>query len=291
MAIYNLGSINIDYVYRLKALPRPGETVTAHELSTGLGGKGANQSIAVGRGGGAIHHIGAIGRDSDWTLEILGAANVNLDHVVSLDMPSGHAVINVDDEAENAIVLFAGANRQISPGQIENALSKASKGDWLLLQNETNGGVEAAKRAKAMGLNVVYCAAPFSKKAIEEILPFTDLLAVNEIEAAEIRAELPDAEARLREIALLVTKGAQGADYVAGGDVISVSAFKVKAIDTTGAGDTFLGYFLAGIDSGLDISDALKRASAASAMQVTRKGAATAIPLLDEVLAFQERQA
>lgn len=284
MAIYNLGSINIDHSYRMDHLPAPGETIAARTLQTGLGGKGANQSIAIARAGGLVRHIGAIGPEGQWTVDRLEADGVDVSHVARGEVPTGHAIIAVDDAAENAIILFPGANRLVTADQVETALGSAQPGDWLLLQNETSAGVDAARLARGRGLKVCYCAAPFDPEAVRDILPFTDLLSVNEVEEAQLRAALP--QGALDGIDLLVTYGSRGAAYIAGAAATRVDAFKVAPVDTTGAGDTFLGYALSGIDAGQPLDAALTRASAAAAIQVTRPGAAEAIPMGGEVDTF-----
>ncbi len=278
MAIYNLGSVNIDHVYRVPHLPLPGETLASTDFNSGLGGKGANQSIAIGRAGGTVNHIGAIGPEGGWTREILRVSGVNVEHLQTVEVPTGHAIINVDDAGENAIVLFAGANVALTETHIDQALSGTASGDWLLLQNETSLGQYAARIAHEKGMSVAYSAAPFDADSAAKMLPFTDLLAVNEIEASQL------AQAGLSAKKTLITKGADGATF---GDV-SVDAFKVDPVDTTGAGDTFLGYFMAALDQGVSAQDALTRAAAASALQVTRHGAADAIPTMAEVSEFIE---
>ena len=289
MAIFNLGSINIDYVYRLDSLPLAGETVAAQGLMVGLGGKGANQSIAIAKAGGDVRHIGAVGDGAQWATAKMREAGVDVSEVKTVEAPTGHAIINVDSAAENAIVLLEGANGTITKDQINAALDTAVEGDWLLLQNETNNGLYAAQSAQARGMKVAYSAAPFSKEAVSEILPYADLLAVNEIEDEAIRAELPEAAALLSKMLVLVTKGAAGAECIDGTTITEVPAFTVKPVDTTGAGDTFLGYFLASLDNKETVEEALKRAAAASAIQVTREGAADAIPDAQEVTAFMEQ--
>lgn len=281
MTIYNLGSINIDHVYRVPHLPVPGETLSSTDFTSGLGGKGANQSIAIGRAGGAVHHIGAIGADGVWTLDILRDAGVDISMISTIDTPTGHAIINVDDHAENSIVLFPGANRALTEQMIDAALGDAAAGDWLLLQNETNLGSYAAKIARVKGMLIAYSAAPFDAKAAADMLPHTDLLAVNEIEAAQLAAAIGDFTVPM----LLITKGADGAVLQADTET-SAPAFKVTPVDTTGAGDTFLGYFMATIDAGQSVIAALRQASAAAAIQVTRHGAAAAIPTADDTATF-----
>ncbi|MCA8883182.1 MAG: ribokinase [Rhodobacteraceae bacterium] len=286
MPILNFGSINIDHVYRLATLPHPGETIAAASLETGLGGKGANQSIAIARAGGTVRHLGAIGPGGGWTRDLLANAGVDVSAVADLDTPTGHAMIMVDNAAENAIVLFKGANHAIAEAQVCAAMDSAAPGDWFLMQNETNASAYAAKLAHDAGLRVAYCAAPFVPEAVREVLPYVELLSVNALEEAQLRAALPDLVPRLDRMTLLVTYGADGAAHISPAGRVEIDAFKVVPVDTTGAGDTFLGYALAGFDAGLPVATALRRAAAASAIQVTRPGAAAAIPLAAEVDAF-----
>lgn len=286
MAIYNLGSVNIDHVYRVPHLPEPGETLASTSFSSGLGGKGANHSIALARAGGKVFHIGAIGSDGGWLSDKMAKTGVDTRYISVIDIPTGHAIINVDDDAENVIVLFTGANRALTKDMINNALNDASAGDWLLLQNETNLGVYAATVAKDKGMRVAYAAAPFDAEAAVAMLPVTDLLAVNEIEAAQLSEALGVDAADLPVPQVLITRGADGATLQTGDEVISVDAFNVDPVDTTGAGDTFLGYFLCSLDMGSTSQDALLQATAASAIQVTKPGAAEAIPVQSDVTEF-----
>lgn len=286
MAIYNLGSVNIDHVYRVPHLPEPGETLASTSFSSGLGGKGANQSIAIARAGGKVFHIGAIGPDGGWLSNKMAGSGVDTRYISVIDIPTGHAIINVDDYAENIIVLFTGANRALTEDMINNALTGANADDWLLLQNETNLGVYAATAAKDKGMRVAYAAAPFDAKAAVAMLPVTDLLAVNEVEAAQLSEALGVDATDLPVSQVLITRGANGATLQTGDEVISVDAFKVDPVDTTGAGDTFMGYFLCSLDKGGTPQDALLQATAASAIQVTKPGAAEAIPVQIDVTEF-----
>ena len=286
MAIHNLGSINIDHVYSVPHLPGAGETLASSERTTGLGGKGANQSIAAAKAGAEVWHLGAVGADGAWCVEELAAAGVKTDFVATLAVPTGHAIINVDEAGENSIVLYEGANRALEPTTFNPAIEQFSSGDWLLFQNETNLAGFMTRMATASGLKVAYAAAPFSAEAVSDVLEKIDLLAVNEIEAAQLAETLGVALCQLPVRNLLVTKGAAGAEFREGDDVIEVPAFPVAPVDTTGAGDTFLGYFLAGLDRGVSTKEALLLASGAAALQVTKPGAADAIPELTEVQAF-----
>ena len=288
MTIYNFGSINADLFYSVPHLPAPGETLAATGYSTGLGGKGANQSAAVALAGSNVIHIGAIGRDGLWTVQHLRQFGVDTAHVTMRDTPTGHALITVDPQGENAIVLFPGANMEQSLSQVESALSAASIGDMLMLQNETPLAREAAEIAKSRGLDVIYSAAPFSATAVQEVLPFADMLVMNAVEAEQLSKSFGTALEDIDVPHLLITKGGDGATWhdLQDGDEIHVPAFPVETVDTTGAGDCFVGYLAAGLDQGLDKRQAMRRAGAAAAIQITRPGTADAIPTSDEVDAF-----
>ena len=286
MAIWSLGSINIDHVYRLAHLPGAGETLNATALDHGLGGKGANQSIAAGRAGAQTTHIGAMGQADDWVIDRLTSSGVDTAHIHRLsDHVTGHAIILVDRNAENCIIVHPGANRALTIDMILPSLSQIVAGDVLLLQNETSCQVEAAQIARKAGATVVYSAAPFDIDAVRAILPHTSILAMNAGEAEKLFAAIPD---DLDIDGLLITRGGDGAEYrdLRSGQVHHHPAFPVTPVDTTGAGDTFAGYFAAALDRGDSPEQALRLASAAAAIQVTRHGAADAIPMRDEVLAF-----
>lgn len=283
MTVYNLGSINIDHVYRVPHLPAPGETLSALAYAQGLGGKGANQSVAAARAGARCVHIGGVGPNSDWVLLEMERYGVDLAGVSTLREPTGHAIINVDPGAENAIVIYPGANRAISADMAAAALTAARPGDSLLMQNETSAQASAAALGASRGLRVIYSAAPFDIAAVLAALPHVSLLVMNEIEAEQLRA----AQGALPQTDCIITKGAKGAEWIsAGTEPLFVPAFKVVPVDTTGAGDTFIGTLAAGLDLGLERVVAMRRAAAASAIQVTRPGAAPAIPTAAEVDAF-----
>ena len=284
--IFNLGSINVDHIYRVPHFPEPGETLLSKGYSSGLGGKGANQTIAIARAGGQVAHIGAIGDDALWTREILEKAGADVSAISVLESATGHAIINVDASGENCIVLFEGANILVSEGQISAALAKAKAGDWFLLQNEVNNGLFAAKLARAKGLKVAFVAAPFDAKKVQNMLPFVDLLSVNEGEAAMVCEALGVSEDEIPVEKLLITRGGEGISYRDGATRLKQPVFSVEPVDTTGAGDTFMGYFLAELDARKAPQQALRVAAAAAAIQITRVGTAVAIPLMDDVSGF-----
>lgn len=286
MTILCVGSINIDHVYRVPHHPAAGETIAAREYSVFLGGKGANMSLAAAAAGGDVRHVGALGDDGGWCRDRLARAGVDVSAIATVAAATGHAIINVDDAGENVIVIHAGANHALTEAHLETTISRAAPGDWLLLQNETNLVPFAARTARAAGLKVAYAAAPFDPQDAGQVLPHADLLAVNRIEAAQLAAHLGVAEGDLPVASVLVTRGSEGAVLRHADDTIEVPAFPVKPVDTTGAGDTFLGTFLARLDGGAGPDVALRTASAAAAIQITRPGAADAIPDAAEVEAF-----
>ncbi|MDU8927907.1 ribokinase [Alisedimentitalea sp. MJ-SS2] len=285
MTIYNLGSINADLFYSVPHLPRPGETLAATGHSTGLGGKGANQSVAAALAGSSVVHIGAVGLDGAWAVQRLREFGVDTAHVSTVDAPTAHAIINVDPQGENAIVIFSGANIRQSLTQLKSTLSAASSGDSLMLQNETNLQVEAAQEARRRGLQVIYSAAPFDAQAVQEMLPHTDVLVMNAVEAGQLSKALSIKIEDLSVAHVLITRGSQGAAWhdLKSGEVIEVPAHAVTPVDTTGAGDCFIGYVVAGLDQGMSAEEAMRLGSAASAIHVTRPGTADAIPARDEV--------
>ena len=285
MAIWNLGSINLDMVYSLPHMPTPGETLAATAFQQFLGGKGANMSVAGARAGSHVCHIGAVGANGVESRDKLTEFGVDTRHIAVLDCATGHAIIAVDPSGENQIILHPGANRKITKDQIALALSAAETGDILVTQNETNMQVEAVELARDMGLRVCYAAAPFDAKAVEAVLPFLDFLILNEVEAAQLAEATGQKAEEFGIDDVIITFGAQGARHIDGktGTVTDVPAHKVTPVDTTGAGDTFTGYVLAGLDQGMPILQAMQLASRAGALMVTRQGTADVIPDLKEV--------
>ncbi len=291
MTIHCLGSINVDHVHRLPHFPAPGETLQDTGYAVGLGGKGTNQAIAAHRAGGDVRLIGAVGADGGWARERVAETGLSLDAIAAVEAATGHAVIYVDAGGENQIVIHGGANRAIPAAHVDAALAAAAPGDWWLTQNETNAVVESTRAAKARGLRTAHACAPFDAEAARAVLPHIDLLAVNEGEAAALATHLGVTPETIPVPALLMTLGARGAVWRGNGETVAVDAFPAEAVDTTGAGDTFTGYALAGLDAGLPVAEALRRASAAAALAVARPGAAAAIPTRDEVDVFLKEHA
>lgn len=283
--IWNLGSINADNFYQVPHLPLPGETLAATDFQQGLGGKGANMSVAAARAGARVQHIGAVGQDGQWARDRLLEYGVETGHIAMVDGPIGHANICVDQKGENNIVLLPGANHRISDQIIGAALTEASPGDLLMMQNETNGQVFAAQTAKTLGLMVVYAAAPFSAKAVRAVLEHIDLLVLNEVEEAQLGEEIGQRLEAMPIADIVVTLGSAGCKWVSnkGNSTRTFGAYEVEPVDTTGAGDTFTGYLVAGLDRGLMMEDAIDLALRAAALMVTRHGTADVIPDLKDI--------
>lgn len=281
--IWNLGSINIDHFYGLTHLPQPGETLAAHSYRQGLGGKGANMSIAAARAAGRVMHIGAVGPEGGWTVNRLLEYGVGTGHVAQLEVATGHANIAVDDAGENSIVIFPGANAAITAQMIGAALAEASPGDFLLMQNETSGQAFAARTARALGLRVAYAAAPFSAEAIADLIESIDLMVLNSVEAAQLEASTGLGIGDLGVGDVIVTLGADGCKWVKHTVERQFDAYPARAIDSTGAGDTFTGYLVAALDRGVAMEGAIDLALKAGALMVSRRGTGDVIPDLKEI--------
>ena len=291
MAIYNLGSINIDYIYGLPHLVTAGETLAATRYDTVLGGKGANQSIAIAKAGGTVFHAGMIHRnDANW-LKPLNSAGVDTNAVLLGDTPTGHAIVAVDDDGdhrgENQIILAPLSNQALPSSLIGELLQTATDGDWALAQNETNLTADFLTAAKTRGLHICYSAAPFVVNTALALLPIIDVLIVNNIEAEALSHATSKPVDKLNIPHLIITHGAAGANYSGINGKFHIPAVQVAAVDATGAGDTYLGYVLAQLDQHIPMKTAMHIAGNAAAIQVTRHGASTAIPNMTETLASQ----
>ncbi|WP_136067668.1 ribokinase [Modicisalibacter radicis] len=291
--LYNYGSINIDHVYRVPHLVRPGETLTSHGYRQVLGGKGANQSLAVARAGGSVTHWGRLGQTDRWALETLSSAGVNTAHIELTAEPSGHALIQVDDHGENSIILHPGANHGFTDAHHRALLTSIAGGDWLLLQNECNALGKLMVSAADRGMRIAFNPAPMTADVLRLPLERCRLLFLNRGEAAAlVGLDESDAVERLLDALqdklpgseIVLTLGGEGVCYQSDSQRLRLAAHKVEARDTTAAGDTFIGYFMAAIQHEHHVAAALRLASAASALCVQREGAAPSIPVFSEVM-------
>ncbi len=223
------------------------------------------------------------GADGTWTRERLLEYGVDTPHIAVLDAPTGHANILVDRHGENSIVIFQGANVGLTEAIIGGALTEASPGDTLVMQNETNGQEYATATAQSLGLRVVYAAAPFDAAATARVLGRIDLLVLNAVEAAQLEEEMGQPLGALDVQNVVVTLGGDGCKWVSNTGEKRFDAYPAEVVDTTGAGDTFTGYLVAGLDRGMQISEAIDLALKAGALMVGRRGTADVIPDLKEV--------
>lgn len=290
MKILNFGSLNIDYVYAVDHFVRPGETLSSEKLELHCGGKGLNQSIALARAGAQIYHAGSIGRDGEMLKNRLSENKVNTDFISYADCPSGHAIIQVDKSGQNCILLFGGANQAITEKQVDEVINCFEKDDILLLQNEINCMEYIMKRAFDRGMKIALNPSPINDSLKKYPFKFVKYFILNEIEGNEITGKTKPqeiAESLLEsypDSEIVLTLGKKGVVFYNKDKSLSHGIYDVKPADTTAAGDTFTGYFLASVLEGLDEETALKRASIASSISVSRPGASDSIPFRDEVL-------
>ncbi len=292
MKILNFGSLNVDYVYQVDHIVEKGETLASTARHIFAGGKGLNQSVAMGRAGAKVFHAGCIGEDGKFMLELMEKSDVDTSLVKVLsEIPSGHAVIQNEKHGDNCILLFGGANQAISEEQVRTTLDQFESGDLLVLQNEVNMLPLMMELAHAKGMKIALNPSPMDDSIMNLPLQFVDFLFVNEIEAAQIsEIESENAEQLLNvltkkfpDVQLILTMGEAGSWYAYHDQCIHQDIFPVKTVDTTAAGDTFSGYFLSSLANGNEIHEALKIASCASSITVSRIGAAPSIPTMKEV--------
>ena len=294
MNVVNFGSLNIDHVYAVDHFCRAGETIHTKSYTQNAGGKGLNQSIAVSRSGQKVHHAGLLGPEGTRLAELLSGSGVDLRYLQHVATPQGHAIIQVQPDGQNCIFLYGGSNQAVTPQEIDEVLMQLNAGDYLLLQNEIANLTYLLRAAARRGLRVVLNASPISDELLNADLSGVDWLVVNEIECAAM-AGCGDAQAgyetlkqRYPSLGILLTLGSEGSVSWKDGTEVRQCAYPVKAVDTTGAGDTFMGYFVGCLAQGMERQTAMQYASMASAISVTRPGAAASIPLMDEVRAAVE---
>ncbi len=294
--ILNLGSLCIDYVYSVPAISGSGETIASTDRAVFPGGKGLNQSIAAARAGATVFHHGATGPDGELLLAALRDAGVDTGGVAVMDTPSGHAYIQVTPAGENAIVIHGGANRCIDAAMRSQAFSRVGGGDWVLLQNEINDVDAAMREAAASGANVALNLAPPDARI--DAYPY-ELLALLILNTAEARALAGEDEprdalralaARYPNVTTVITSGGDGLIWYdrreTADPFLSLGAHVIEPVDETAAGDSFVGYLLAGLADGKALTDALQLASAAGALACTVAGAAPSVPAPDTVMAL-----
>ncbi|MBO6258899.1 MAG: ribokinase [Succinivibrio sp.] len=292
--ILNFGSLNIDYVYSVDHIIKPGETQGSDDRNIFPGGKGLNQSVAASKAGAEVYHAGAVGTDDGQLLEdVLKNAGVKLDYLKRHNVPSGHTIIQVDKNGQNCIILFGGANHSLRRDEIDETIACFDKGDLLVLQNEVNELDYIMRNGAEHGMKIAFNVSPFKEELLKLPLEKCTYLLVNEIEAAGIAGISSDSSAdellqklneKLPDSTIIMTLGTRGSVYKEPNkEPIKCGCFKVKAVDSTGSGDTFTGFLLTALTEGQPVEKAMRLAACAAAISVTRNGAASSIPSREEV--------
>ena len=289
MKVLNYGSLNYDYVYQVDHILVGGETLASSSMEMHLGGKGFNQSIALAKAGIPVYHAGTIGEDGQLFLEACNQYGVNSDFIRQIPGKSGHTIIQVDQQAQNCIMLFGGSNHRQTKEQIDAVVSQFEKGDIVLLQNEVNDLEYIIDAAFAKGMMIVLNPSPFNSFLEKCDLSKVSCFLLNEIEGEQMTGEKEGSAIldcllkKYPNAKVVLTLGAAGSYYQEGKKRIHQPVYEVKAVDTTAAGDTFTGYFISGLVRGEKMEQILERCAKASAITVSREGAADSIPGLDEV--------
>jgi ribokinase len=287
--VLNFGSINVDHVYTVEHFVRPGETLSCLEYRRFAGGKGLNQSIALAQAGACVYHAGKIGATDTWLKTLMEDKGVDTGFVEAVNGPSGHAIIQVNAAGENSIVIVGGANQLISESDVQRIVADFGSDDYLLVQNEVNAVPQIIRTAKAKGLTIIFNPAPMNQQVLNYPLELVDILVVNETEARSLTGEIKPEKIyetlnhRYPNMAIVLTMGHKGAAYFSSHDRFYQPAKPVHVVDSTGAGDTFIGFFLAELIKTNDPKTALDCATRAAAICVTRHGAADSIPSRSEL--------
>lgn len=293
MKVLNFGSLNLDYVYKVDHFVRPGETLSADSQTVNPGGKGLNQSIALARAGADVYHAGCLGVGGECLGMLLRENHVNTTYLRATEELQGNAIIQVVPSGENSIILFGGSNQCITSGQIEWTLSAFSEGDYLVLQNEINNLPAIVDKAFERGMKIVLNPSPYNQNLVSVDFGKLSWLLVNEVEAEQISGSKNPEDAwralnaSFPKLSALITLGSSGsvAYRVTDGQVEAVrqNALRVRAVDTTAAGDTFTGFFISALLEDMPLQTCMHRASMASALSVMQAGAASSIPSRSEV--------
>lgn len=289
MKILNFGSLNIDKVYAVEEIVKGGETIDSISFSESVGGKGLNQSIAVAKAGGNIMHAGCVGKDGEILLQALKDNNVDTSLIKTVETASGQAIIQVDKHGQNCIILFHGANYEVDKAYIDEVMQDFAQGDILILQNEISNIDYIIEVAKAKQMKIYLNPSPINENLNKYNMQAIDGIFVNEHEGAyladkeKVEDILDSLASKYPELEIILTFGDKGAYYRHKDINIFQPAYKVDAVDTTAAGDTFTGYFIALRQQGKSIEESLQKANKASSITVSRKGASISIPKIAEV--------
>lgn len=290
MKVLNYGSLNYDYVYNVDHIVMPKETQACTAMNTYFGGKGLNQSMALAKAGVHVYHAGMVGEEGDAFFEECAKNGIDTKYLKKIAGKSGHTIIQVDKEAQNCILLYGGSNRKQTREYIDEVLGDFEKDDILVLQNEVNLMGYIVDKAYEIGMQIFLNPSPFDSGLDEVDFNKISVFLINELEGEQMTGE-SDPQKILDILSekypagrFVLTLGSAGVIYRDADKQVSHPAFEVKAVDTTAAGDTFTGFFVASVLQNMNIKDTLRLCSKASSIAVSRPGAADSIPTMEEVL-------
>ena len=292
MKILNFGSLNLDYTYGVSHIVREGETILANDVNMNLGGKGFNQSVALSRAGLSVYHAGLVGEEGLDFYDACETFGIKTDYIKTVTGRCGHTIIQVDDEGQNSIVLYGGANQKNSKEYVDEVLKNFEAGDVILLQNEINELPYIIDQAFAKGMTIILNTSPFDERLEACDLGKVSIFVLNETEGQQMTGMTTPTtivaalDASFANAKIMLTLGKGGSIYHHGDEEQYQAAFDVEAVDTTAAGDTFTGFFVAGMIKKMPIRDTLIMATKAAALAVQKKGAAQSIPFMSEVELF-----
>ena len=293
MKILDFGSLNYDYVYGVEPVVVPGETISSRDMEIFCGGKGLNQAIAAARAGAEVHMAGMVGEDGQLFMDICKENGIDVSYLKQVPGKSGHAIIQLDKNGQNSILLYGGSNRKMTKEYVDEVLTGFSKGDLLLLQNEINMLDYIIDKAYEKGMRILLNPSPYDEKLAACDLTKISVFLINEIEGEQITKEkepekmLDVLEEKYPGAGIMLTLGSKGSVYANKGKRYRQDIFKVKAVDTTAAGDTFTGYFAASVLKGMPMEEILRKCAKASAIAVSKKGASDSIPKEEEVDGYE----
>ena len=272
--ILDFGSLNYDYVYGVEHMVAPGETISSLDMEIFCGGKG--------------FMAGMVGKDGQLFMDICKENGIDSSFIRQVPGKSGHAIIQLDQNGQNSILLYGGSNRQMTKEYVDEVLNNFEKGDLLLLQNEINLLSYIIDKAYEKGMRILLNPSPYDEKLAACDLTKVSVFLINEIEGEQEPDKILDAlTEKYPEAEIMLTLGSKGSVYCRMGERYKQDIYKVKAVDTTAAGDTFTGYFAASLLKGMPIEETLKKCAKASAVAVSRKGAADSIPREEEVDGYE----
>lgn len=290
MKVINFGSLNLDYVYHVAHIVAPGETQDTLERTIFCGGKGLNQSIALAKAGVEVYHAGMVGDGGEALIAMCKKAKVGSHYIWKLPGPCGHTIIQVDEHGQNSILLYGGANKKFTKNYVDEVLADFSENDVVLLQNEINLVDYIIETASKKGMKIILNPSPYNDSLKSCDLSKVSLFLLNEVEGeqmtgkSDIQEMLDELKKLFPNAEVVLTLGEDGCIFQDATRLFHQESFSVPVVDTTAAGDTFTGYFIASVISGLDVREGLIIASKAAAIAVMREGAAPSIPEKDEVL-------